>query len=83
MNLQKARTQAQNLTDYRKVDHVIIQNGNDFYVEMAKNFNGKAYETVEYKERVEDIKAEAKAKKEPKKVQDIQDVSGSTDSEIL
>lgn len=83
MNSQKAKTQAKYLTGIRKITHVIIKNGNEFYVEIAKNFKGKAYETVEYKEAVEESKAETKAKKESKKVQDIQDLPGPTDQEIL
>lgn len=69
MNYIRAKIEAQKLANARNLNHVILFNGKDYSVAIAKRHKGNYFELVE-----PNIKAEVKQPKKGKSVQKSEDI---------
>lgn len=74
-----AEAKARILTAERGINHVIYEVNNEFYVAMQQDYIGKPFKVVKYEAPIE--KNISKVKSKP--VQNIPDMPGTSDTEIL
>ena len=70
MNYNRVKTEAQRLANIRNIDHVILFNGKDYSVAIAKKHKGSYFELVE-PNLVEKVAEQPKKAKRVSKIEDI------------